>query len=97
MKLLIQAFRQEAVDGHYLRVNPIFGRWEIAEELTATDNSDKTLFVSASCYTLCPANLLETTGFLGQQLSWVSHKWAGLTLSLRCTRHSNDDNSEDSN
>ena len=80
-----------------MRVNPIFGRWEISEELEPSDVSNKTLFVSTSCYTLCPANSVETIGSLGQQLSWVSRKWTGLTLCLRCTEHNNVDNNNVNN
>ena len=85
-----QVFRQYGADGHYLRINPIFTRWEITEQLDPLANSDQSLFVSVSCYSLCPANILEITNFIGNRLSWASRKWGGLEICLSCTEHTHD-------
>ena len=86
-----QAFRQEGVDGQYLRVNTFYERWEIAENLQPSYKLDSTSFVTLSCYTLCPANLMEITNMAGHELSWSSSKWRGIQLLLKCTEHSKDD------
>ena len=78
------------MDGHYLRVNPIFARWEIAEQLEPMSSSDRSLFVSVSCYSLCPANPMEITNFIGIESSWASRKWGGLELRLSCLEHRHD-------
>ena len=84
----MQAFRQEGEYGHYLRVNPDYRRWEIAENLRPSITPESTLFVSLSCYTICPANLMEITTMAGFQLSWTSRKWPGLELLMKCSEHS---------
>ena len=78
-------FRQE--DGEFLRVNTYFGRWEISRDLHSFCIEDSAAFCSVASYTECPADQLEVTSTIGQELIWASKKWTGFVLYLKCSQH----------